>query len=596
MFAPHGHVEATMRIARLRRGLFATAAVLALGVVGVVPGLAPASAAASLAVPAAEPGSPAVVSAEPGRRDLLWTAAGSLRHQFRLPGGSWSRVLDLGGSLRSQPAVVSWAPGRFDVFARGTDDRLKWRVWRSGAWSDWRSLGGTLTSAPSVASWDRGRLDVFVRGGGDALYQRSYAAGAWSAWQRRGGVLTSSPAATSWGPGRIDLLARTTGADLVHRVYRSGTGWSAWRNLGGALASQPAVASPGRGRLDAFFRAGTGRIRVRSFVLGSGWTTASTIGRATFATGPAATAVGDDVVVASRRAAGTVSQALRRSPVAAWSSWRRVDALLPLRGLGTWVDVFDYASLTPATAVADMKARGVRSLLLCTARFDSSADFHDETTMGQWLDEAHELGLEVVGWYVPAYGDMQRDVRRTAAIGSYVSPGGQRFDAVGVDIERFADSGEVDLDTFNASVVPHLRKVRDRTSAVVGAITPSPYATDPGSRWVGFPWAGVGENSEVVLPMALWSFRLNPDGTAFTAQQVHDWVADQIDRAEALTGRPVHVEGGVDDPGTENTPVTQPRVQAFVDAVADAGAIGGSHYDYATTAVALWPVLAGIDD
>lgn len=565
-------------------------------VVGTTLALTPAGVAAEpIPLPAVEARSPAVVSPDSGRRDLLWTAGGTLRHQVRLPGGSWSRVLDLGGSLRSQPAVVSWAPGRFDVFARGADDRLKWRVWRSGTWSGWRSLGGVLTSAPTVASWGKGRLDVFVRGGGDALYQRTYAGGVWRAWQRRGGALTSSPAATSWRPRRIDLVARTTGADLVHRVYRTATGWSAWRNLGGRLASQPAVASPVRGRVDAFFRAGTGRIRVRSFVLGTGWTSATTIGVATFATGPGATAVGDDVVVAVRRANGTVRQTVRKSPAAAWSPWRIVDTYLPLRRLGTWVDVYDYATLTPATAVADMKARGVRTLLLGTGRFDSAADFHDETLMGRWLDEAHTRGIKVVGWYVPAYGDLPRDVRRTAAIGNYVSPGGQRFDAVGVDIERYGASGEVDLDTFNASVVPHLRRVRNRTTAVVAAITPSPYATDPGSHWVGFPWAGVGANSEVVVPMALWSFRLNPDGSAFSAQQVHDWVVDQVDRTQALTGRRVHVEGGVDDPGAENTPVTQARVRAFVDAVRDGGAIGGSHYDYATTTVGLWPILAGIN-
>jgi hypothetical protein len=98
----------------------------------------------------------------------------------------------------------------------------------------------------------------------------------------------------------------------------------------------------------------------------------------------------------------------------------------------------------------------VGTLLLSTARFDSAANFYDRTEMGQWLDEAHKVGIKVVGWYVPAYGDMVRDVRRAVAIGNYVSPGGQRFDAVGVDIERFGASGEVDRDTFNPLAAPHL--------------------------------------------------------------------------------------------------------------------------------------------
>ena len=59
-----------------------------------------------------------------------------------------------------------------------------------------------------------------------------------------------------------------------------------------------------------------------------------------------------------------------------------------------------------------------------------------------------------------------------------------------------------------------------------------------------------------------------------------------------MTGRRAHVEGGVDDPGTERTPVTPERVARFVDAAIAGGAIGGSHYDYATTTDALWPTLA----
>lgn len=580
----------------LRRGsvlaaLLATALTLAAAWVGFVSG----AAAAVIPLPATEAPTPGVVSPVAGRIDLLTTRAGTLRDQYRLSGGSWGRPVGLGGSLRSQPAVVSWASGRMDVFARGTDNHLKWRTWQSGTWSAWRGLGGSLSSAPAVASWGRGRLDVFVRGTDNALYQRTYSAGAWSAWARRSGTLTSSPSATSWGVGRIDVVARTTGNDLMHKFFRSSTGWSTWRNLGGGLSSQPALASPKSGRLDVFFRGPTGQIRTRAFVLGSGWSAARQVGAQTFAGGPGVTAVGDDVVVTAPKASGFAFQATRTSPTAAWSAWRIVDMYLPFRGLATWVDVLDYPSLSPETAVADMKSRGVRTLLLSTGRFDSASDLYDQAVMGQWLDRAHAVGLKVVGWYVPAYGDMARDVRRTAAIGRYVSPGGQRFDAVGVDIERYGDSGEVDLATFNASVVPHLRQVRARTGAVLAAIVPSPYTTDSGNHWEGFPWSGIGPNSEVVVPMALWSFRRNADGSAFSAAQVHDWVVEQVDRAQSLTGRPVHVEGGVDDPGTESTPVSAERVRAFVAAVHDGGAIGGSHYDYATTQVALWPILAAIN-
>ena len=289
---------------------------------------------------------------------------------------------------------------------------------------------------------------------------------------------------------------------------------------------------------------------------------------------------------------GYVYERSRAGPATPWGGWYAVDPLASFRRLGTWVDVFDYASLDPTTTIPAMRSAGVRVLYLSTARFNGTTDLFDADEAGRWLDLAHQHGMKVVGWYLPAYGDMARDVRRTVALARFVSPGGQRFDAVGVDIERL---DEVALAEFNTLLVTHLAQVRAEVDAMVGAIVPSPYATDAGNRWEGFPWAAVGRNSEVVVPMALWSFRSNPDGTAFTADQVYAWVLDQTRRAGSLAGRPVTVEGGVDDPGNERTPVTSDRVSRFVDAVTAGGAIGGSHYDYATTSASLWPILTRLN-
>ncbi|MGH8869564.1 MAG: hypothetical protein ACRDYU_16415 [Actinomycetes bacterium] len=559
----------------------------------------------AIALPSPEATSPAVTSLAPGRRDLFWTSGGTLRHQSLLSGGSWGRPLDRGGSLASQPAVVSWDEGHLDVFARGTDNRLKWRTRTPDGWSDWTSLGGALTSAPAVASWGPGRLDVFARWTDNALYQRTFANGVWGAWTRRGGTLTSSPAATSWGVGRIDVVARGSGNDLLHRRFTTAGGWASWRNLGGNLSAQPAVAAPVVGRLDVAFRGSGGRMNVRSLVSGA-WTSLLRLGEDIHTSGPGAAAIGDDVRVVARRANGFLYEAVRTSPGGSWSGWRIVDQYAPFRGLATWVDTLDYPSLAPTPSIADMQARGVRTLFLSTARFNSVNDFFDETEMGQWLDAAHPAGIKVVGWYVPAYGDMTRDVRRTVAIGDYVSPGGQRFDAVGVDIERYraptepVTAGEVDHATFNASVVPHLEQSRAEVTTPMAAIVPSPFGTEAGNRWSGFPWSGIGPNSEVVVPMLLWSFRGAP-GDAWSAQQVYDWIVDQVDTTQALTGRRVHVEGGViGEPVPIRTPVTQARVQAFVDACLDAGAIGGSQYDYATMnepdePVGQWAILAGLN-
>jgi hypothetical protein len=554
--------------------------------------LAQPATAAPPAVPADELGSPAVTSLSSGRVDVFTrSSAGELIHRYRPSGGWWGRSTNLGGAITSQPAAVSWAPGRMDVFARGGDNRL-WHIWYTGGrWSRWESLGTMrLTSAPAVASWQSGRLDVFARGSTGQLHHKWFESGSgWSAWTARGGSLTSSPAAASWAPGRLDVFARGAGNTLRHVWFASGSGWSSWESLGGDLHTQPAVASPGLEQLDVVMRGATPMWHKR-FVRGQGWSAWRSLG-GDATSGPAAVATGDTVRVAARWPSGRVYLTTRPSPTAAWSSWSGADPHRPFRGLGTWVDVFDYASLDPQAAVADMRARGVRTLYLSTGRFNGTSDFFDATEAGAWLDAAHAAGIRVVGWYVPAYGDMDRDVRRTVAISDFVSPGGQRFDAVGVDIERL---DEVTRAQFNTRLVTHLQLVRGQTEAMIAAIVPSPFATAAGNNWEGFPWAAVGASSDVVVPMALWSFRDSCPGTQvcpFTPDQVYQWVRDQTQQARALTGRPVHVEGGVDDPGVERTPVTPARVQRFVDAVADGGAIGGSHYDYATTDPDLWSIL-----
>jgi hypothetical protein len=548
--------------------------------------------AAALPLSSAETDSPAVTSLNFGRTDLFTrSSAGDLLHRYRRSGGWWTRSLNLGGDIASQPAAVSWASGRMDVFARGTDNALWQRTFTDGAWLPWKRLGGLLTSAPSVASQASGRLDVFVRNTDDGVSYKSFRSGSgWAAWKRLGGAITSSPAATSWASGRLDVVVRNVHNDLSHKSFSNGT-WSSWQRITGAtLTSQPAIASPGTGQLDVVARSADNTMQQVRFASGS-WSSWSTIGTRTFTSGPGAGDRGNDVQVVGRSSGAFVYESTRPGPGFDWSAWTAVDQYLPFRRLATWVDTLDYASLSPVSAVANMQARGVRTLFLSTARFNSANDFFDETEMGQWLDAAHAAGLEVVGWYVPAYGDMARDVRRTVAIGEYRSPGGQRFDAIGVDIERYGSDGEVDHATFNTRLVTHLSQVRAASPSVIAAIVPSPFGTDPGNRWEGFPWSSIGPRSEVVVPMALWSFR-----AGFDAAEVHDWVEEQIDRTQAFTGRPVHTEGGVIGEGS--TPVTADRVQAFVDAVIDAGGIGGSQYDYATMPnnTTLWTILAQLND
>jgi hypothetical protein len=585
------------RVPRRRAPTIVTATVLVAALLG--PFVPRPAEAAIPALPTSELRTPAIAASAPGRVDLFArTSTGRLSYRYRLPGGSWTRILDLGGSLASQPAATSRA--RLHVAVRWTDGTIRYRSTTSTGWTAWTSLGGSFTSAPAIASPAPGRLDVMARATDGRLRWKTSIDGTWSAWRTLSGVVASSPALISRDTGRLSLFARRSDGHLIARSYAVATGWSQWHDRGGNLASQPAAVSPTSDRVDVVARHTDGTMRLLRWYQPTGWGTWTTMAGGPFATGPSATHDGVAVRLAAVQTNGQLRHAIRRTVTGTWSSWVLVDALLPIRDLGTWVDAYDYG-LNPEASVADMKARGVHTLFLATARFSSASDIQNPALAGRWLDAAHANGIKVVGWYVPGYGDLARDVRRTVAIERFVSPGGQRFDAVGVNIERFRNpgdpigefTGEVYKDAFLTLLVTHLQQVRAQTHGLLVAIVPTPYTTDPGNRWSGFPWASVGRYSDVTVPMVLWSFRTNPDGSPLSEAQVRAYVANEIVRTGGLTGDAVHVEGGVAGEGT--TPVTAERVRGFVNGAVDGGAKGGSHYDYATTAPALWSVLVRLN-
>jgi len=267
------------------------------------------------------------------------------------------------------------------------------------------------------------------------------------------------------------------------------------------------------------------------------------------------------------------------------------------RGLGAWVDIYDYNDVVPEDAVADMQAKGVKTLYLQTGRWNTQAkdpsneSFEDATLVARWLEAAHAHGIKVVGWYLPAYDDLARDVRRTVAIAQYRSGTGQPFDALAIDIEYRQQMPS--QTAWNAAVAEQARQVRAVLGSKypIGAITPAPLQMEVRPQyWAGFPWVQLGASADVFMPMAYWSFRddcsSNPDHCAY------GYTKGSVDKVRELTGRPnvpVHVIGGVANA------VTTQEVRDFVSAAARAGVYGGSLYDYRTTSSDYWAVLAKLN-
>ena len=239
----------------------------------------------------------------------------------------------------------------------------------------------------------------------------------------RGGVLGHGP------PGRVRPR---------HRQCRAGTSgttgrWSAWEWLGGTLHGRTG-SGVGRcaGKLDVFARGNEQRSvdqelqrwRHRLVGMDQRWAARS----------PPAPARRCLLRAWWRcSSAGTDGRYYyrQRSAALVWSpGWQVADAALAFRGLGAWVDTLDYSALSPATVVADLQVPpGAHPVPGDRAVRQRHRHPLPRLT---WPPGSPRRTPPVSGWSAgmsPDYADLTRDVRRTLAIATYVSPAGQRFDA-----------------------------------------------------------------------------------------------------------------------------------------------------------------------
>jgi hypothetical protein len=263
------------------------------------------------------------------------------------------------------------------------------------------------------------------------------------------------------------------------------------------------------------------------------------------------------------------------------------------RGLGAWVDVFDYTTQggRPLVGLPDIDAmadQGVRTLYLHAA-------FGTEAFPGgvvppdlvlPILERAHKREMNVVGWYAPRFVEPDADLARLLAIARFERDG-QRFDGVAVDIE---DRSLDDVQERNRRLLDLSRKLRDElgSGATIGAVVlPTVLLEKVNTKfWPDFPWKDVAPFYDVWLPMTYWTDRLAASGY----RDPKKLITESIARTRELTGladAPMHPIGGIGDQLTEG------ELETFVATLERVGAIGGSVYDYRTMPTGGWGVLRG---
>ena len=278
------------------------------------------------------------------------------------------------------------------------------------------------------------------------------------------------------------------------------------------------------------------------------------------------------------------------APAAAPPRAARTDRLAMFRGVGTWVDVFEWApsyakpgrpvDLQP-TAVDDMAAAGVQVLYLQATRYNNptGGDIVDPEVLAQWLARARANRMPVVAWYLPTFTDPDADLRRLRAVAKLPDVA-----AIGVDIESTAvkdvavrSARMVELSRAFRAVVP------DRA---LSAIVLPPVDTDVVNRryWPDFPWKQIRGLYDVWQPMGYWTNRTTASGY----RDAERYTRENVERLRVHLGDPnalVHPIGGIMNKATPGD------VTGFLKAVRETGCIGASLYTWFTSKPEVHPLM-----
>ncbi len=258
----------------------------------------------------------------------------------------------------------------------------------------------------------------------------------------------------------------------------------------------------------------------------------------------------------------------------------RAASTSPFFGMGTWVDVFDWApsyakgrpvKLGPGTVDA-MADHGVQVLYIQTTRADYAGpgDIVDPPVLEQWLARAQARRLQVVAWYLPTLTDVGADLRRLQATAAV-----PKVDGVGVDIESKAVT---DNDDRSRRLVELSRLTRAALAGrPLSAITLPNIVTDVlnPKYWPRFPWAEIKPFYDVWQPMAYWTNR-QPGSPYRDAER---YTRENVQSLRAKLGDPnavVHPIGGI---GDKTTPAD---IVGFLAAARQTHSVGASLYDWST--------------
>ena len=245
-------------------------------------------------------------------------------------------------------------------------------------------------------------------------------------------------------------------------------------------------------------------------------------------------------------------------------------------GFGTWVDVpSEDAWEKPWKTVHKMAKMGVQTLFLQTSNYRHDEAIVYRRAAKKILTEAHDRGIRVVAWYLPALNRPKQDFNRVKEAIDLQGSDGDRFDSFALDIEATVIEN---IEKRNRNTVRLAKRIRayvgDNYS--LGAIVPDPVHS---TYWPDFPYKPVAEQFDVFLPMSYFTYRTS--GYA----NVRRYVEANVRAIQRRTGNEnvfIHVIGGLAGIASNR------EVEGHLDACFAREVEGSSLYDFSITEREEW--------
>ncbi len=278
----------------------------------------------------------------------------------------------------------------------------------------------------------------------------------------------------------------------------------------------------------------------------------------------------------------------------------------PYKGLGAWVDRFDWTTqwsgkATPPVTWAtmdQMAAAGVETVYIQAAHWAGQVDVLEPEKLIPMINRAHELGMYVVVWYVPAVQDVNTDLRKTVAIANL------EVDGIAIDVENYTTVPEINERNRRHIVYSAgLRQLLPGRFVTINVVEPTsvdgvanlwtqPNGAPPktiNTFWRGpFPYKDLAPYYDLWTIQTYWTNRTADSGW----RDGYRYVTENVKRLRANLGRddvPIHVTGGVGD----RVKILN-DLSGFQQAARELNVVGISFYDWVVWPRAWWSYSWGL--